>query len=161
MAGISSAPGSLGELPLSSNAFEGKTPHALTKLNTLKVLHISYNPGVIGSLLSDIGNMSNLQYLELSYTYLGGVLPLEIGNLSMLQYLGMDETQLKVSLPEEVGGLNQLRYISIYNNESDSGKITGPLRPFSYLGNPRELYLNGNIITGSIPANFLEDSITK
>ena len=94
LVGVSSATGLLRELSLSSNAFEGKFPHELTKLNKLKVLHVSYNPGVIGSLPSDIGNMSNLQDLELSYTSLGGVLPLEIGNLSLLQYLVMDETQL-------------------------------------------------------------------
>ena len=40
VAGISSAPGSLRELRLSSNAFEGKFPHELTKLNKLKVLHV-------------------------------------------------------------------------------------------------------------------------
>ena len=72
----------------------------------------------------------------------------------------MDETQLKGPLPEEVGGLNHLRYLSIQNNEADSGKLTGPLPSFSDLGNLRELHLNGNILTGSIPANFLANAIT-
>ena len=79
--------------------------------------------------------MSNLQDLELSYTSLGGVLPLEIGNLSLLQYLGMEKTQLKGTLPDEVGCLNQLHYIYIHNNDSDSGKLMGPLPSFSDLVN--------------------------
>ena len=61
MVGASSAIGLLRELRLSSNAFEGKFPHELTKLNKLKDLHVSYNPGVTGYLPYDIGNMSNLQ----------------------------------------------------------------------------------------------------
>ena len=41
MEGISSAPGSLRELHLISNAFEGKLPHEFTNLNYIKVLHVS------------------------------------------------------------------------------------------------------------------------
>ena len=59
--GISSTPGLLRELHISPNAFEGKSPHELTKLNKLKVPHISYNKGLIGSLPDDIGNMYNLK----------------------------------------------------------------------------------------------------
>ena len=73
---ISSAPSLLRELYLSSNAFEGKFPYELSNLSNLNVLHVSYNPGVIGSPPYYIGNMSNLQDLELYYTSLAGILPL-------------------------------------------------------------------------------------
>ena len=63
-------------------------------------------------------------------------------------------------LPEEVGGLNQIRHLSIQNNEADSGKLTGTLPSFSGLGNIRDFYLNGNILTGPIPDNFLENATT-
>ena len=72
----------------------------------------------------------------------------------------MGETQFKGTLYKEVGCLNHIRYISIHKNEADSGKLTCPLPPFSDLGNLRELYLNGNILTGFIPDNFLENVIT-
>ena len=72
----------------------------------------------------------------------------------------MEKTQLKGTLPDEVGCLNQLHYIYIHNNDSDSGKLMGPLPPFYYLGNLRELYLYGNILTGSIPPNLLMNAIT-
>ena len=157
--GVSSAPESLRELRLSSNAFNGKFPDELTKLNKLKVLHVSHNPGISGALPSDIGKMQNLRDLDLSYTSLRGVLPSEIGELSLLQHFGMDETQVKGPFPEEVGDLTQLRYLSIQNNDADSGKITGPLPSFANLGNLRELYLNGNAFTGTIPPNFLEKSV--
>ena len=157
---ILSALGLLREIHLISNAFEGKFPNKLTNINKLKVLHVSYNSGVIGYLLYDIGNMSNLQDIKLSYTSLRDILTLEIGNLSLFQYLGIYETQLKVPLPEEDGGLNQIFYFSIQNNEADSSKHTDPLPSFSDLVNLRELYLNVNIITGSIPYNFLVNAIT-
>ena len=60
---ISSDHGSLMEHCLRSNAFEGKLSHELTILNKLKVLHVSYNPGVVLSLPFDIENISNLQDL--------------------------------------------------------------------------------------------------
>ena len=72
----------------------------------------------------------------------------------------MDKTKLKGPLYEEVGGINQLHYISIQNNESDPGNITGPLPSFSDLVNIQELYLNGNFFTGYIPTNFLANTIT-
>ena len=72
----------------------------------------------------------------------------------------MDETQLKGPLPEEVGGLNKIRYLSIQNNEANSGKLTDPLASFSDLVNLREFHLNGKILTGSTPDNFLTNAIT-
>ena len=133
--GIYSDPGYLMEICLSSNTFGGKLPHELTKLDNIKVLHVSYNPGFIGYLPYDIVNMFNLKNLELSYTSLGGVFPLEIGDLSMIQYLEIYKNQLKGALTEEVGCLNHLRCLSIQNNDADSGKITGPLPFLSDLGN--------------------------
>ena len=67
---------------------------------------------------------------------------------------------MKVLLPEEVLCLNHICYLSTQNSEADSEKLTGPLPPFSYLGNLQELYFNGNFLTGSTPANFLENAIT-
>ena len=46
------------------------------------------------------------------------------------------------------------------NNKAYSGKIKGPLPSFFDLINLRELYLNDNILTGPIPANFLDNTIT-
>ena len=74
--GIYSATVLLRELHLRSNAFEVKYPHELINMNRIKVLHVSYNPGFVGSISYDIGKTPNLQDLELSYTSLGDVLPL-------------------------------------------------------------------------------------
>lgn len=59
---------------------------------------------LIGSLPAEIGNLSNLNYLSLSYNQLGQLSP-EIGNLSSLEGLDLAHNQLS-SLPSEIGNLS-------------------------------------------------------
>jgi len=49
-----------------------------------------------------IGNLTNLNYLNLSYNELSGEIPSEIGNLTNLEYLYLDINELTGIIPEEI-----------------------------------------------------------
>jgi Leucine-rich repeat (LRR) protein len=67
---------------------------------------------------SEIGNLSNLQMLDLSENQLTS-LPVEIGNLSNLQELYSSDNQLH-SLPSEIGNLSNLEYLYLSDNQLHS-----------------------------------------
>ena len=159
--GISSAPKSLTELRLDSNSFDGKFPSELLKLDRLKNLDLSYNPGMSGNVPSGIGEMISLRELELSHTSLHGNIPSEFGLLKDLRYLGMDETHIHGPIPAELNNMQHIKYLSIESWESDSGNLSGPLPSFTSLMYLKELYLNGNRLTGTVPADFLSNVVEK
>jgi len=157
--GIGSAPGTLRELRIGSNAFEGRFPDEIFKLAGLKILAASYNAGFVGTLSAEIGNMSNLRELSISFSDMHGDIPSEIGNLSRLEFLSLDDNRFKGPLPRELENLSELKYLSITNTESYNGAITGPLPSFKTNRNLRELYLNDNRLTGAVPSDLLADSL--
>ena len=51
----------------------------------------------------NLGNLSNLQSLELTSNQLTGEIPAELGNLSNLQELSLWDNQLTGEIPAELG----------------------------------------------------------
>ena len=95
-----------------------------------------------------LGNLSNLEYLNLSFNQLSGEIPTELGNLTNLTWLGLGSNQLSGSIPPELGNLSNLTELYLYDNQL-SGSIPSEL---GNLSNLTELYLNDNQLNGSIPA---------
>lgn len=70
--------------------------------------------GLIGGLPPEIGNLSNLTFLNLEFNHLSS-LPPEIGNLSNLRHLDLWSNSL-TSLPPEIGNLSSLRLLELADN---------------------------------------------
>ena len=70
-----------------------------------------------GQILQEIGNLTNLTYLNLGYNELTGSIPPEIGNLTNLEILWLYSNQLTGSIPPEIGNLTNLTYLSLGSNE--------------------------------------------
>ncbi|MCX6583459.1 MAG: carboxypeptidase regulatory-like domain-containing protein [Candidatus Aminicenantes bacterium] len=102
---------------------------------------------LIGSIPSELGNLSNLQTLEIYENQLSGSIPAEIGNLSNLHWLGLHNNQLNGSIPPGLGNLSNLTNLNLDNNQL-SGGIPSQL---GNLSNLQELWLPGNQLSGSIP----------
>ena len=105
-----------------------------------------------GSILSTLGNLSNLQVLGLGRNYLTGSIPSTLGSLSNLQLFHLFENQLTGSIPAELGNLSNLRELNLYNN-SLTGSIPSTLGDLSTL---EYLDLSANQLTGSIPLSFVK-----
>ena len=68
-------------------------------------LYLPYS-GLTGEIPSEIGNLTNLTYLNLRSNQLTGSIPSEIGNLINLTLLYLYENQLTGEIPESICDLN-------------------------------------------------------
>ena len=62
-----------------------------------------------GTLSSSLGNLSNLEILNLYANRLSGSIPPELGNVSNLEDLNLPGSELSGSIPPELGNLSNLQ----------------------------------------------------
>ena len=83
-------------------------------------LYLPYS-GLTGEIPPEIGNLTNLTYLNLRNNQLTGSIPPEIGNLTYLDYLRLSSNQLTGEIPESICDLNinwsSSSSFRIYNNQ--------------------------------------------
>jgi Leucine-rich repeat (LRR) protein len=85
-------------------------------LSSLKVFDISGSRGLVGSIPSEIGSLSQLSFLNFYNNHLTGAIPSEIGSLSQLTTLNIDKNQLTDAIPSAVGSFSYLIYLNLDNN---------------------------------------------
>ena len=86
-------------------------------------------------------------HLILNYNQLTGEIPAELGNLANLQTLDLWENQLTGPIPSELGGLPSLEWLDLSDNQ-----LTGPIpSELSRLTNLEHLSLSQNMLTGCVP----------
>lgn len=117
-------------------------------LESLKKLVLSYHSFLTGGIPPEIGDMTNLTYLQIFGNYvLGGTIPPEIGNLVNLEYLDLYNNDLSGTIPAEIGNLTKLKVLKIWTNN-----LTGDIpTEIGNLINLEELWLSSNDLSGTIP----------
>ena len=124
----------------------GPLPSELGDLTNLQNMDLQYN-GLSGPIPSELGNLTDLRSLALADNDLSGPIPPELGDLAYLRTLYLAHNRLTGSIPAELGGLTSLSSLSLYDNE-----LSGALPPeLGSLANLRRLDLAENRLTGSMP----------
>jgi len=90
--------------------------------------------------------------LRLGDNALNGPLPAELGDLSELRYLELSDNSLTDSIPPELGNLDNLGGLWLDGNGL-SGPLPGELGDLADLSG---LWVGGNRLFGSVPASFLD-----
>ncbi|XVF57803.1 hypothetical protein PTKIN_Ptkin07bG0011500 [Pterospermum kingtungense] len=142
-------------LDLNSNNIRGEIPEGFADMNFLRYLDLSKNS--IGGQLSGrkLGNLCNLQVLDLSFNQIIG----DIGdftsglsqcNTCSLESLHLGYNQLGGFLPDSLGGLRNLKNILLEHNYF-LGSIPESISNLSSL---ESLDLSENGMRGTIPKSF-------
>jgi Leucine-rich repeat (LRR) protein len=147
--GVGCTNGRVTSLALVFNNLTGSLPASLGNLSQLQRLDLSNNQ-LSGSIPTTLGNLAQLQYLGLYYNQLSGTIPASLGNLSNLTYLGLFNNQLSGTIPASLGNLSKLQYFFISSNNL-TGEIPSGIGNLSQL---LSMYLNSNRLTGSLPVSM-------
>lgn len=119
--GVKIEHGVVTELDLSMNNLKGELPQSISKLKHLKKLCLAGNKdGITGSLPESLGELTDLEVLELNYCSLSGEIPASLGKLKHLHVLSLSDNELSGELPEELGNLD-LWDISLNDNNLTGG----------------------------------------
>ena len=144
--GVELADGRVVELRMSSEGIVGTIPSELGSLSNLLSLSLWGNR-LTGGIPKELGNLANLRSLWLSGNQLTGGIPEELGSLSNLQTLYLFGNQLTGEIPKELGNLSNLWSLDLQRNQ-----LTGVIpKELGNLSNLTVLFLYGNQLTGEIP----------
>ncbi|KAH0460335.1 hypothetical protein IEQ34_010998 [Dendrobium chrysotoxum] len=98
------------------------------------------NAALSGTLVPQLGQLKNLQYLELYSNNISGLIPPELGNLTSLVSLDLYLNNFTGGIPDSLGNLSKLRFLDLSNNNlSGTVPSTGSFSlftPVSFANNP-------------------------
>ena len=130
---------------------KGSIPPELGDLSMLEELHLSYN-SLSGGIPKQLGKLRNLTQLDLSHNQLSGGIPRQLGKLSNLEQLLLNTNSLEGGIPKQLGNLGNLRQLWLKENNLEGGIP-------SELGNLTDLtvlWLDVKNLEGGVPPELDE-----
>ena len=124
------AKGRVTTLDLSDNQLSGAIPGELGNLSNLERLYLSFNQ--LSAIPKELGNLSSLRSLSVSSNQLSGAIPGELGNLSNLERLSLTGNELTGSIPAQLGNLSSLESLDLSDNQLSGAipaRVGQPLQP--------------------------------
>ena len=141
--------GRVRNVSLERNGLAGPIPPELGGLTGLSSLALSFND-LTGPIPPQLGSLTNLRSLRLSFNELSGPIPPELGNLASVERFFIPGNSLTGPIPPELGNLASLTSLDLYNN-----RLTGDIpAELGRLARLESINLWGNELTGSIPRQF-------
>ena len=127
----------------------GSIADEIGDLTGLSVLDLSYN-SLTGAIPTQIGSLTGLTILDLTDNQLSGSIPTQLGSLTSLTELDLSVNDLSGSIPSQLGSLTSVAVLNLSYNGL-TGAIPGGLGSMAAL---EELWLNDNSLSGSIPTGL-------
>ena len=110
-----------------------------------------YNNNLTGSLPSEFGNFSQLNFLNVGYNELSGPIPQELGNLSNLTTLDLYRNDLTGDLPSAIYSFDYLRNLNVGFNS----QLLIDINAISSMSQIQVLILSGLNLAGTFPVGLL------
>lgn len=149
---------SLRELFIDENGLTGTFPREIFDLHkTLEKFRFSAN-FYYGSLPTEITKMTKMTEFHAANNEFYSTIPSELAQLTNLQSVALNENLFYGALPTELSSMPQLQIFSARRERKSGPKLTGTIPLFDQTPSLTVLFLDGNDLTGSIPADFLKSS---
>ncbi|MBI3585697.1 MAG: hypothetical protein HY088_01040 [Ignavibacteriales bacterium] len=135
-----------------ANRISGQIPTNIGQLTALEFLDLSNNL-LNGTIPSQLSALQQLRWLNLSENFdLGGTIPSSLGSLLNLELLDLYRVgRLTGSIPPQLGSATQLRVLILSEDRSLTGSIPTELASIPKL---RLLKLDNCALTGTIPTGL-------
>ena len=98
------------------NELSGEIPPELGELANLERLNLGGNE-LSGEIPPELGDLANLEWLDLGFNELSGEIPPELGDLTNLEVLYLGVNELSGEIPPELGDLTNLEWLNLGVNE--------------------------------------------
>ncbi|CAI0544545.1 unnamed protein product [Linum tenue] len=122
-------------------------PDEIGQLENLQELNLAGNR-ISGAIPDSIANLQNLNLIDLSRNQLVGGIPSSFGNFSSIASMDLSNNRLNGSIPREVLSLRSLSIILNLANNFFSGGLN---QDVGLLQNVVSIDLSSNLLSGSIP----------
>ncbi|XP_059640750.1 leucine-rich repeat receptor protein kinase HPCA1 [Cornus florida] len=130
-------------------------------LTELKVLDLSFNRGLTGSLSPRLGDLTNLNILILAGCGFSGNIPSELGNLAELTFLALNSNGFTGDIPPSLGKLSNLYWLDLAENQLSGtlpvSTITAP--GLDLLKKAKHFHFNKNQLSGKIPLSLFSSDM--
>ncbi|KAF7083752.1 hypothetical protein CFC21_087508 [Triticum aestivum] len=142
-------------LDLSANGFSSLIPRSLSRLQKLELQLLEQlnirNAGLVSTLRPELGNLTNLEHLDLAHNQLFGSLPPSLARMQAMSWFIVHDNYIDGTIPAELfSNLTNLAVFDVAKN-----LLAGSIP--SQIGNCKEiitLLLSNNNFTGSIPVEM-------
>ncbi|EEC75182.1 hypothetical protein OsI_11410 [Oryza sativa Indica Group] len=149
-------------IKISTMGIKGVLAADIGQLTELQSLDMSFNKDLGGVLTPNIGNLKQLTTLILAGCSFHGNIPDELGSLPKLSYMALNSNQFSGKIPASMGNLSNLYWFDIADNQ-----LSGPL-PISTNGGmgldklfkTKHFHFNKNQLSGPIPDALFSPEMT-
>ncbi|XP_028081351.1 probable leucine-rich repeat receptor-like protein kinase At5g49770 [Camellia sinensis] len=148
-------------LGLSSMGLIGKLSGDIGGLTELRSLDLSFNQRLTGSLSSQLGDLQKLNILILAGCGFSGNIPNELGNLVELSFLALNSNNFTGQIPASLGSLSKLYWLDLADNQlTGSLPISKSTTPgLDLLKKAKHFHFNKNKLSGPIPAKLFSSDM--
>ncbi|KAI3509168.1 hypothetical protein L1887_24218 [Cichorium endivia] len=160
--GITCKNGRVISITLASMDLTGTLTGDIWQFSELEILDLSYNQGLIGSLVPAIRNLKKLTHLILINCGLSGPLPYNLGDLENLEQMSLNSNRFTESIPASIGNIKNLYWLDLADNML-SGSIpvsSGATPGLDMLIHAKHFHFGRNRLTGNIPARLFSSNMT-
>ncbi|CAL5340927.1 unnamed protein product [Camellia sinensis] len=149
-------------ITLASMNLTGQLPGDIGSLSELLTLDLSYNPGLTGSLPALIGALTKLSNLLLVGCNFFGPIPNEIGSLQQLVKLALNSNRFTGKIPPTIGNLANLYWLDLADNKLE-GTIpvsNGTTPGLDMLVKTMHFHFGKNNLSGEIPPKLFSSNMS-
>ncbi|KAD3337830.1 hypothetical protein E3N88_33351 [Mikania micrantha] len=148
-------------LGLSSMGLVGELVGDIGGLTALTSLDLSFNGGLTGVISPQIGDLKSLSILILAGCSFTGNIPPELGNLKELTFLALNTNNLTGEIPPSLGSLSKLYWLDLAENRL-TGSIpvsTSTTPGLDQLKHAKHFHFNKNKLSGRIPEQLFSNEM--